>query len=172
MHPFIECPNCRRQVPSGFQVCQFCQASLLNVPRQYAPPPPGASVYNVVTHVRPPWAKFLYVFIAWYFIITSVIVFVWCGVEMSQGSSKNYTYAFAVNFLEMLLGAGLLARIPSIRGLVVVLSLLGILGALAGVLGDFRSLGVSGFKGVYNLIQSICDLCFYGLLIYVIGETD
>ncbi|MFZ4506656.1 MAG: hypothetical protein ACOYON_03045 [Fimbriimonas sp.] len=161
----IECPSCKQQLPEWAQTCQFCKADVSKIARPKSSPKMGAS--GVPQSI---WIA--YYGIASYFVLTGLIRIVITLVQ-AKGDLGSYGAVGLISAgISIIIGAGLIAKINFIRGIVNFCSALNALGAALGIFGS--SLG-GLFVGLYALLfvfLNVIDLATNVGMIYLIGETD
>lgn len=162
----IECPNCKASLPDWAKACQFCQADTTKVIR------PVQNVPNARTFDTPAWV--------WssYYAVTSLILIdalsnIGVTLAHSQKDGVDFigTIVIVFNSVSALMGIGLLFRINFIRAIVNFMCFLGILDGLFGIATGLFGTLLSAWSLIW-VVVNIVQVCIYGFMIYLIGETD
>ncbi len=173
----IQCPKCTNQLPDWSQSCQFCGSDLKGVPRPATPK-------NTNTHYKPvgqpAWVWPAYYICAAYFILSGLYAVVEALLIMRK-TTDNAAGSIAASMawvgvimgaVRTLIGAGLVARVDFIRGVVNIFCWLQILSSGLGVIGSLLAGLFVGPAALLYLLLNVFNICTAALMIFLIGETD
>ena len=186
----ITCPKCKNTLPDWTQVCQFCQSDVSKLARPVQPQDRairGSS--NTAAWIWP-----TYYFISTYFILIGIwhifdIVLLLHAINADatkHGLPGSSTMSFVIvpiifdiilGAIPIVLGIGLIFKIEIIRGVTNFLCFLNIAVDLVMLVGNVLSAPIAGMVGgadlvMFGMFLQVTNLCFNGLMIYLIGETD
>ena len=166
----IICPKCGAKLPDWQTQCQFCQEPVdMSV---HGHQRPGADTYMG----SPKWVWGAYYGIAVYFMLEGIYdVITGALAAIGHGATEPTFFSYlgiVVGFFLVVFGAGLLARVEVVRGLMNVFCGLIILFGLLGLPGTVIMALALGPFGILALFMDVLRIGTAGFMIYLIGETD
>jgi ribosomal protein L40E len=163
----IECPNCKASLPDWAKSCQFCQTDTTQVlrPKQQTP--------SSSTFTTPAWIWAAYYAVSALITIDAIIGIV-TTITANQKDGIEFFGVIVLVFdgISLLVGIGLLLRITIIRAIVNFLCYVRIAFGLLGLIGGLFGTLAFGAAGILFIVMDIVNICIYGFMIYLIGETD
>lgn len=170
----MKCPRCQNSVISGVATCQFCGEDLRGMaPTQKRSVFVDPDSHEVVhTGGRPTWVVPLYYVIAGWFVVSGVIDIIQVLMNKKLDDAFLKILFLVLPSVRAILGLGLLAKIEFVRGIVNFVCGISLVLSILGLLGSFADILAFGGLGVLMLILNVFNICTYGLMIYLIGETD
>jgi hypothetical protein len=129
---------------------------------------------------QPTWIWPAYYIISGYFVVSGLFYLVRGLLMMNAGRAnvvgdrvnESGMIGLVVGVITVLIGAGLLARVEFVRGIVNVFCYLRILGGLCGIAGSLLAGLFAGPAMLIGLIVSVLDIATAAFMIYLLGETD
>ena len=158
----VRCPGCGAALPNGAVACQFCGHGLGPPAVRLGRPAPQRAPDAAVG--APGWVKPVYNLIAAYWVLSGAWGVLSATVLAGKDGPNGVAAAFAL--IPVVVGAGLLARVEFVRGLVNFLCALQILSGLFGVVMAFL------MGSPLGLLLNIVQVFTAGFMIFQIGETD
>jgi len=162
----IICPNCKAQLPDWAKACQFCQADTSQVLR------PKQDVPSAQTFETPTWTLAAYYAVSG-LILVDALANIGTTIARSQKDGVDMIgwIVIVFNSVSALMGLGLLLKIKLVRTIVNFMCFIAILDGLFGIAEGLFGTLITTWSLVWVAL-SILQVCVYGFMIYLIGETD
>lgn len=172
----IQCPKCSSSLPDWAQTCQFCGTDTKAVAR----PKPAPGKARSAPVGQPAWVWPAYYIVSGYFVVSGLVEVVRALVMMNAKTNNaegamvaQYSViGLVVGVITVIIGAGLLAKVEFIRGIVNFFCYLKILGGLCGIGGSLFAGLFVGPAALFALLMSVFDIATAVLMIFLIAETD
>ncbi len=177
----IKCPNCGQTIPASNAICQFCQNAIpANMRGPVAKPnyQHHDDSLDAGSGLPPEKVWKIYTFLAWFWIVSAIweILFDLLISPLVSGKDFEFTIFHVVGLLfclvQILFGAGLLARWEGIRKFVTGLCCIRILFGLLSLVGAMGLIILNSILGLLMVFMTLFDLIANGAVIWAINETE